>query len=156
MERATCEVPCAGNPTMCPNGLECWEDTADGPSDVCRPRYDLRGCDDPGAQVCGQPGKFADGLSRDDVCRGCYGAIFCADLSRDGSLGLLQTLAPGIDCSATAVGYDCGAGLTACLLSFRSGINDCPDDRPSDYFWTSTCLAANTDIVRSVHCYWLE
>ena len=99
MERLTCEVPCAGNPTLCPNGLECWEDVADGPSNVCRPRFDLRGCDDPGARVCGRPEKFADGLTRDGICGGCYGAIFCADLSRDGSLGLLQTLAPGIDCA---------------------------------------------------------
>jgi hypothetical protein len=46
--------------------------------------------------------------------------------------------------------------MTACLLAFRSGINDCPDGRPSDFFWTSTCLAANSDIVHSVQCYYLE
>jgi hypothetical protein len=154
-EHWTCEVRCAGNPPLCPNGFVCTS-ISDGPSDVCERRIDERGCDDPGAQVCGQAEKFMGGLTRDFVCRGCYGVFLCADLSSDGSLGLLQTLAPGIDCSATGVPYDCGTGLTACLLAFRSGISDCFDGRPSDFFWTSTCLAANTDAVRSVHCYYLE
>jgi hypothetical protein len=156
VEHWTCELECAGNPALCPNGFSCSGEVLDGPSNICQIRRDLRSCDDPGAQVCGFPEKFADDLTRAFVCRGCYGVVLCADLSRDGTLGLLQTLAPGIDCSSSPGVRDCGDGLTACLLSFRSGIDDCPDGHPSDTFWTRTCLAAQVEAVRSVHCYWLE
>jgi hypothetical protein len=157
MERRTCEVECAGDPgayRVCPNGYGC-VDYDDGPQNICEPLGGLRGCDDPLAIVCGRPEKFNGenvwAVDRNMVCPRCYGVKFC--VSPDG-VSRVQSLAPegAIRCGAGM----CGAGLIECIFPFRSGINDCPERMPSDYFWTTVCTAANLDAVRNVTCYWLE
>jgi hypothetical protein len=148
----TCVIECAGDGNHCPNGYICLG-VADGPPNVCWPSGLERGCIDPGAVKCGRPEKFANGLTRDTICPGCMGAVFCVDPDPEGT-GPVEALDPGshIQCDPL-VPEGCPEGLTACLLEFRSGIDDCPGSRPSDFFWSTVCAAAALDIVGDIKCY---
>lgn len=160
LDHQSCEISCAGNPQLCPNGYIC-TDWDDGPSDVCEPFATVRACDDPQAIVCGQPGKFSGSptgdFSRDRVCTGCYGTVFCVDDTPE-AIGALQSLAPAgiIECNEPYPSSYCGDGRIPCLLDFRSGPDDCPGMMPSDFHWSVVCAAAALDVVHGVSCYWLE
>ncbi|MFH1437492.1 MAG: hypothetical protein ABIJ56_17430 [Pseudomonadota bacterium] len=151
----TCEIMCErddGGARVCPNGFECM-DMDDGPENVCKPRSDMAGCDDPGALVCGLSGKFLD-VTRDSVCPGCYGVVFCVS---EGEIDRFSYLFPAgaLDCEPP--GYPgCSEGNTRCIFPFRSGVDDCPDMMPSDFYWSTVCIAALQDSVQSVRCFWLE
>ncbi len=155
--RWSCEISCAGGGLdLCPNGYRCvdWED---GPSRVCDPFADPRGCDDPGALTCGLPGKFL-GVDRESICPGCYGAVFCIE-DTDAARAAIAAMdiAGAVDCDDPPYPASfCGDGRTACGLYFRSGIDDCPGMMPSDWFWSLTCAVAHLPSTTSVHCYWLE
>lgn len=155
LDRFSCEIVCGRDDAghrVCPNGYAC-TDFDDGPENVCRPMEGLRECTDPDAQTCGFPEKFTD-VTRDFVCRGCYGVHFCV---AEGELDSFRTNFPegALDCGAP--GHPCAEGQVLCTFPFRSGVNDCPDgERPSDFYWSTVCLAARLDAVRSVRCYYLE
>jgi hypothetical protein len=35
-------------------------------------------------------------------------------------------------------------------------VEDCPGGRPSDFYWTTVCIAARIEVVQSVRCFYLE
>jgi hypothetical protein len=151
----SCEIECVqddGGNRVCPNTFRC-VDYDDGPENICEPMWDLQGCTDPGALVCGLPEKF-DGVNRDSVCPGCYGVHFCL---AEGEEGRIRYLFPegALDCESTGT-YPCGEGQTTCTFHFRSGVDDCRDGRPSDFFWSTVCAAARHEAVQSVKCFFLE
>jgi len=147
----TCEIECAGNPRLCPNGLWC-VDWDDGPRNVCDPVLPsrIRGCDDPGALVCGQAGKFTD-VDRPSVCPQCRGVEFCVAENPDGT-GRVQSIAPPEILACGELYPPCEEGEIPCRLLFRDETEDCPSEMPSVYWWSTLCALASLDEVYAIHC----
>jgi hypothetical protein len=150
-EFRSCEIVCTTERRLCPNGYIC-VDVADGPQNVCErlPGFP-RGCDDPGARVCGSPDKFAS-FDRESVCSACAdGIVFCARTDRLADV----ELATGATCGVPSPAGTCGAEQTPCALPWGRE-RDCPAAVVSDRFWSLACRGASLDSVTSVECLLAE
>jgi len=110
-------------------------------------------------------------MTRENVCKNdcvgeacvsdCAGVVMCVDGTIEEATSIVAPMAPENAITCIGPGYsgtsalDCPDGQVRCLFSKRSGVNDCQEAMPSDFFWSTVCAVAALDAVHSLSCYCL-